>query len=313
MNWIEFSVDSTNELAEAISDALFDYVEGGVVIEQYNDQTRTADRWEDEIATGPVVVRGYLPNDETFIARRDKVEFALRCLNLALSEQAIDPIAMPTYREVQTTDWSEKWKETYKPLRIGKNVLIRPSWIVSSEISSQINEVEIVLDPGQAFGTGLHPTTQLCSIALETLIPEFITKQHRAPSLFDIGSGSAILTILAAKLGANPVIGVDNDHEAVRVGIENATINDVSTHVHIAFGSWDYGTPEKHDIVVANILAPVIISMLKEGLTHRGAHFIFSGILDTQAHDVMNAMRVASLKNINLQQLGDWVCLTADN
>lgn len=307
MNWLELFIETTNELAEAISDALFEYVEGGVAIEQFNDATRTADRWEDEVATGPVVVRAYLPLDETTTQRRNQVEFALRCLNMALNEQNITPISMPTYREVNTENWAEKWKETYKPIRIGKRVLIRPSWIDPSEAQAQPNEVELVLDPGQAFGTGLHPTTQLCAAALEDLLPA-----GQGWRVFDIGSGSAILTVLAAKLGASHVLGVDTDMDAVRTGIENVELNGVADLIKIDQGSWDY-TNERFDLVVANILAPVIIKMLGQGMAARGPRFIFSGILDTQADDVIIAMNAAGIRLRERRQMLDWVCLIGDS
>lgn len=306
MNWLELSIETSNELAEAISDALFEYVEGGVVIEQFNDATRTADRWEDEAATGPVVVRAYLPLDETTAQRRNQVEFALRCLNMALHEQQINPIGMPVYREVDTENWAEKWKENYKPIRIGKRVLIRPSWIDRAEVPTQLGEVELVLDPGQAFGTGLHPTTQLCAAALEDVL-----QPHNAWRVFDIGSGSAILTVLAAKLGAAYVLGVDTDMDAVRTGIDNVELNKVAHLVKIDQGSWDY-THERFDLVVANILAPVIIKMLVQGMAARGPRFVFSGILDTQADAVIAAMNEAGIRLVDRRQMLDWVCLIGE-
>src|SRR5207253_819134 len=108
------------------------------------------DRWEDEVATGPVIVRAYLPVDDTLEERRQQVEYALRCLNL------VAPVPMPTYRPIAQADWAEAWKVAFKPLRIGNRILIRPSWI---EVEPQPDDIVIALDPGLAFGTGLHPTT----------------------------------------------------------------------------------------------------------------------------------------------------------
>jgi ribosomal protein L11 methyltransferase len=307
-NWIELSLLTTPELAEAISDALHEHVEGGVVLEQLNDRTGLADRWEDEVATGPVIVRGYFADDASAAQRKEQIEFALRCLNMVVTEQGGEPIPQATYKTMQRTDWGEKWKESYKPIRIGGRVVLRPSWIDAKTSDAQVqlqpNDVEIVLDPGQAFGTGLHPTTQLCAMALEQTIQPQLNQR-----VFDIGSGSAILTILAIKLGAPYALGVDNDEDAVRVGAENAQINAVQDRVEIAFGSWD-SAPEQHfDIVVANILAPVIIKMLDGGMAKRGNQFIFSGILDTQADDVIAAMQRNGLRLLERKQMLDWVAL----
>ena len=123
---------------------------------------------------------------------------------------------------------------------------------------------------------------------------------------------SAILTVLAAKLGASHVLGVDTDMDAVRTGIENVELNGVADLIKIDQGSWDY-TNERFDLVVANILAPVIIKMLGQGMAARGPRFIFSGILDTQADDVIIAMNAAGIRLRERRQMLDWVCLIGDS
>ena len=289
--WLELAIETNSELAEAISEAIYPYVEGGVATEQLATDN-AVDRWEDEIASGPVIVRGYLPMDGTTEERRAKVEYALRCLNMVM------PIPMPTYRSLKQADWAEAWKASFKPLRIGNHILVRPSWI---DIVPQPNDIVISLDPGLAFGTGLHPTTQLCGIAMEGLV----TKNMR---VLDVGSGSALLSILAAKLGASEVLGVDIDHEAVRVGHENAIDNHVDSVVKIDAGSFDRANGV-YDLVVANILAGVIIRMLESGLSLVGHQFIFSGILETQVEQVRQAITKAGLEVAEQKQIADWVCL----
>jgi ribosomal protein L11 methyltransferase len=296
-SWLELSLKTTPELAEAICDAIFPFVEGGVALEQLNNNQRSAERWEDEVATGPVIVRAYLSNDETLEDKRLKVEHALAYLNL------IQPIPKPSYKEVQQSDWAHAWKENFKPLRIGKHVVIRPSWSEGgpSEIKTGPGDIELVLDPGMAFGTGLHPTTQLCAAALEERVRPGIR-------VFDVGSGTAILSICAAKLGAAHVLGVDIEDEAVEAGRANAHMNGVAERVQIEKGSSDF-TRETYDIVVANILAGVIRKMLADGLAQRGKLFIFSGILDTQAADVVESATAVGLRLIERKQILDWVCL----
>jgi ribosomal protein L11 methyltransferase len=290
--WIELSITTNSELAEAISEAIFPYVEGGVAAEQLNANDEAVDHWENETVTGPVIVRGYLPMDETLEERRQNVEYALRCLNLVQS------MPMPTYRTIAQADWAEAWKVAFKPLRIGKRILIRPSWI---NIEPQPGDIVLALDPGLAFGTGLHPTTQLCAMALE----DHIQPGHR---VLDVGCGSAVLSILSAKLGAAHVFGVDTDEEAVRVSQENVVNNGVSDRVAIAQGSYDLAHGI-YDIVVANILAGVIVKMLNGGLAHLGRQFILSGILDTQVPQVSEAVTQAGLSLVERKQITDWVCL----
>jgi ribosomal protein L11 methyltransferase len=294
-SWLELSLETTPELAEAICDAIFPYVEGGVALEQLNNEQRSADRWEDEVSSGPVIVRAYLPKDETLKDRRIQVEQALAYLGM------IQPIPQPTYKDVQQSDWADAWKVNFKPLRIGKRVLIRPSWIDRADVEIRPDDIELSLDPGMAFGTGLHPTTQLCAATLE----ERVTPGMR---VLDVGSGSAILTMLAAKLGARELLGVDIEDESVDAGRENAQLNGVADRVRIEKGSFD-STTETYDLVVANILAGVIRKMLGSGLAERGQLFIFSGILDTQAEDVIAAANAAGLHLIEQKQMLDWVCL----
>jgi ribosomal protein L11 methyltransferase len=296
--WLEFSIETDAELAEAISEAIFPHVEGGVALEQVNQRLNdgtTADRWEDEAAAGPVVVRAYLPIDATLDERRTKVEQALFYLNM------VRPVPQPAYREVAQSDWANAWKASFKPLRIGKRILIRPSWVDEAEAGAQPDDIVLALDPGMAFGTGLHPTTQLCALALE----ERVTPGMR---VLDVGHGSGVLSILAAKLGAREVLGVDTDAEAVRVGEENAAINGTLAITRFARGSHD-STHETYDLVVANILAKVIVMMLGSGLAERGKLFIFSGILDHQAPEVLAAAEAAGLMLIEQKHMFDWVGL----
>jgi len=298
--WLELSIETDGELAEAISEAIFPLVEGGVALEQRNrrqDATTTADRWEDEPADGPIIIRAYLPVDEALEARRQRVEHALACLRL------IRPVPSPTYRVIAQWDWADAWKAGFQPLRIGRRILITPSWLHAPDYDPE-RDLLITLDPGMAFGTGLHPTTQLCAAALE----DYVKAGMR---VLDVGSGSGILSVLAAKLGASEVVGVDTDPEAVRAGQENAARNAVDDRVRIIQGSYD-AAEGNYDLVVANILAGVIARMLDEGLAAHGARFIFSGILDSQKDQVARAAEQAGLWLREMRTANDWVCLICE-
>jgi ribosomal protein L11 methyltransferase len=304
--WIELSLETTPELAEAISDALFPLVDGGVSLEQLNRTEGTADRWEDEAASGPVIVRAYLEKNEQLEERRSKVEHALFYLNM------VRPVPPATFRDVAQSDWSEAWKEHYKPLRIGRRLVIRPSWMTEQDdaahgIQVKADDVVLALDPGMAFGTGLHPTTQLCAAALE----DTVTPGMR---IFDVGTGSGILAIYALKLGAASALAVDTDPESVRVTQENVEINGVAAATQVLQGSFDVpeADGEPFDLLVANILAGVIMMMLRGGLAARGRRFVFSGILDTQADAVIATAESAGLRLIERRQMADWMGLVFD-
>lgn len=299
--WLELSLETDAELAEAISEAIFPFVEGGVALEQkpvLRPGEQPEDRWEEQPAVASVVLRAYLPVDATLEERRRRIEEALHLARM------VRPLPQPTYREVAAQDWAEAWKAHFKPLRISERVLVCPSWVSLDEAGAKPDDITIVLDPGMAFGTGLHPTTQLCMQAL---------LKHVRPGMrvLDVGCGSGILAILAAKLGAEKVIGVDTDPEAVQVARENVARNGVSDRVHIFHGSHDVA-PGHYHLIVANILAGVIARLLREGLGARGDLFVFSGILDSQAVEVTKAATNVGLRCVAQEGMGDWVALTCE-
>jgi ribosomal protein L11 methyltransferase len=285
MEWLEVSVTVDNEAAEAVAEVLSRYAYHGVVIET------GPDGW----STEPVVVRAYLAADDHLQANRRRVEEALWHLG------QIWPIPDPAFRPVAEADWEKAWKEQLSVLHIGQHVIIRPSWL---DYTLSSGDVVIDLDPGMAFGTGLHPTTQLCLEALEELL-------QPGAEVLDLGTGSGILAIAAAKMGARSVKAVDNDPVAVKTARENAITNDVQKAVHIAEGSLEDISGD-YDLVVVNILARVITEMLQEGLEKRirpGGKMIAAGILADQEATVTEALDQGKLTLVERRQRGDWVCL----
>jgi ribosomal protein L11 methyltransferase len=288
MEWLEVSVPVDNEAAEAVAEVLSRYAYHGVVIET------GPEGW----STEPVVVRAYLPADEHVRANRRRVEEALWHLG------QIWPIPDPTFRPVAEEDWEEAWKEQLSVLHIGQRVVIRPSWLDYTPASG---DVVIDLDPGMAFGTGLHPTTQLCLEALEGLV-------QPGAEVLDLGTGSGILAIAAAKLGARSVKAVDNDPVAVKTARENAAANNVQEIVHVVEGSLE-NVPGDYDLVVVNILARVIAEMLQEGLETRvrpGGKLVAAGIIADQEATVTEALEPGALASVERRQRGDWVCLVIE-
>ncbi|MFN2272938.1 MAG: 50S ribosomal protein L11 methyltransferase [Anaerolineae bacterium] len=288
MEWLEVSVPVDNEAAEAVAEVLSRYAYHGVVIET------GPEGW----STEPVVVRAYLPADEHVRANRRRVEEALWHLG------QIWPIPDPTFRPVAEADWEEAWKEQLRVLHIGQRVVIRPSWLDYTPASG---DVVIDLDPGMAFGTGLHPTTQLCLEALEEMV-------QPGAEVLDLGTGSGILAIAAAKLGARSVKAVDNDPMAVKTARENAVTNNVQETVHVVEGSLE-NVPGDYDLVVVNILARIIAEMLQEGLGTRvrpGGKLVAAGIIADQEVTVTEALEQKALTLVERRQKGDWVCLVIE-
>ncbi len=285
--WLEVSVEVDRESAEAVAELLSRYVHQGVVIES------GPDGWE----VDPVVVRGYLTQGDDLWHRRKKIEEGLWHLG------QIRSIPDPLFQTVKEQDWAEAWKRNLKVLRVGNHIVIRPSWL---DYDAQLADIVINLDPGMAFGTGLHPTTQMCLCALEHVV-------RQGMAVLDLGTGSGILAIAAAKLGAGHVLALDSDQQAVRVARGNAIDNAVSERVRVAQGSL-VDAPGTYDVVVVNILARVITEMVEEGLVARlrpGGVLITAGITTDQASDVVAVLERGELELVGREQRGDWVSLLA--
>jgi ribosomal protein L11 methyltransferase len=243
LRWLELRVEVESEAVEAVSEVLRRVAPGGVAIEEPGEPG------VDEgfvPATGkPVVVRVYLPIDGTERARIAEAEVALGHLS------AIWPVGELKSTEVAEEDWANAWKEHYKPIRIGRHFLVRPLW---QQVDTATGDVTLDLDPGMAFGTGLHPTTQMCLEALEDL-------SLTGAEVLDVGTGSGILAIGAAKLGAREVYAVDTDSVAVEATRQNVAANSVADRISVDEGSLPLATPREFDVVLANIIARVIIAL----------------------------------------------------
>jgi len=299
-NWLEVSLTVNGELAEAVADVLARYAPNGVMTEQavkFNDE-------EDEgTPVGDITVRAYLPADDTLDDTRRKLEESLYYLGM------IQPLPAPTFAPIADQNWMEAWKVHYQPIPIGKRLIIIPVWMDSTEPS----RTSIRIDPGMAFGTGTHPTTQLC---LELLEIAFDAKTPQA--VIDVGCGSGILSVAAIKLGSEIALGVDIDQASVKNSRENADNNAIPVEkFQIELGSVaEVKTGQfvisQAPLVLANILAPVLIRLFDGGLADLIAPdgaIILSGILDHQANDVVAAGEKQGLKLTDKRQINDWVAL----
>ena len=295
--WLEVSLTVDGELAEAVAEVLDRFASGGVVVES-NVKYRNV---EDEgTPYGPVKVYGFLTVDETLEEKRHKLEEALWYLN------AIRELPQAGYREIEDQNWMTAWKEHYRPIEIGKKLLILPAWIEQKDMI----RVAVKIDPSMAFGTGTHPSTQLC---LE-LVEDYV---ESGKAVIDIGCGSGILTIAALKLGAKYALAVDIDSESVKETLKACVFNQVGDKVETGQGSveeinrGDFSMKQA-PLVLANILAPVLIRLFDAGMAETitpGGVIILAGILAEQGESVRAAAESKGLTFVEERHSGDWVAL----
>ncbi len=306
MYWLEISVRTDGEGAEAVAEVLrpFAYQES-VVLEQRGDETTA-----DPDALDPfVTVKIYIPEED------DTPEMRRRIAEILYHLGRLYPIPEPVFRELADEDWANAWKDHYHPFRLGRRIVIWPAWLPrETDDDQRPDDVVLLLDPGMAFGTGLHPTTQSCLRALEESIAPGV-------SVLDAGTGSGILSVAAAKLGATEIAAFDTDVRAVRATRDNAAQNGVAALIHVWQGELGSARAETGsqtwDVVVANILAPIIIQLLRvEGLLDHVAadgRLILSGIIAEQGPDVEAALADAGGRVVQRITVGDWVTYVADH
>ena len=307
MNWIELSVEVDPEAVEPVSE-LFARVgyNGGVVVEQsLLPQEGEPDAWSElgppEIdPTRAISVRTYLPDDNEAAGVQRQIEEALWHLGRM---RDIGPLNVRACKE---EDWANAWKAFYGIQRVGERTVIKPSWL---EYTPKEGDIVLDLDPGMAFGTGLHPTTRLCLTALE---------KHVRPGLniLDLGTGSGILAISAAKLGGPTVrvTALDTDQIAVEATEQNVERNGLSAQITVGQGSTGAaGEDAPYGLVVANILASVIIELSRplHALIEPGGTLISSGIFIDRGEAVVEALTKAGLPVRERVQEGDWLCLVS--
>lgn len=335
-SWLEVSLIVEPELVEPVSEVLARFAPDGVVVESI---TLTAEM-DNNLgrAIGPLRVAAYLPVDDSLEEKRQRLEKSLWYLG------RIRPLPAPSFQVIEQADWSESWKQHYHPIDIGERLVVVPAWLENP----RPERIPIRIDPGMAFGTGTHPTTQLCLAVVE----EYLTGDGRPQTadggqktetassasgprssvvgrrpasestrlsrvVIDLGCGTAILAIAAIKLGVERALGVDIDPEAIQAAQENVAANGVETQIELAVGSLqevlagNFGL-RQGGLVLANILAPVLVRLLGEGLAELlepGGLLVLSGILAEQAGEVQAALEKSGLRLIETRQMGDWVAL----
>ncbi|MDF2626606.1 MAG: ribosomal protein methyltransferase [Symbiobacteriaceae bacterium] len=301
MRYLEVAIRCQREAADAVGNAVAELTGGGYAVDDPMDIIQNRASWEitDLVAGDPawVVVKGWLADEGDVEGARIRLEERLA----SIRELGLGTVEAPAYSWVQEEDWANAWKAYFKPTRVGERLVIIPSW---ETFELQEGDLPLHLDPGMAFGTGTHPTTSLCLRRLESVV----TPGMR---VLDVGTGSGILAIASARLGAAPVVGIDIDPVAVRVAKENAERNGVE--IDVRAGTLDQVETDECDLIIANIIASIIIEILPDVASRmkKGGKFLASGIIAEKKQAVADAMTATWLLPVEIREEGGWVAILA--
>jgi len=301
MKWIEvkvvFDADDNRLAGELIANLFFEFELQGVV-EEDPEIGPTEDWAEDSIGRAEQhAVIGYFSKD-----RQAKKRCRVLEEKLAVLKENSTLLYRVSYKELDEEDWAESWKVFFKPQKIGKKIVVKPTWC---EYEAGRDDIVLELDPGMAFGTGAHPTTSLCV----RLIEDYLCK---GDSFLDIGTGSGILMLAAARLGAGFVCGLDKNEMAVKIAETNLRLNGIASHrFSVKEGDLVAGIEERYDLVVANILTQVIYNLLEdiEKILNDQAIFICSGILEKNENLVLARMKTIGFDILDLCIKDQWVAI----
>ncbi|MCM3788477.1 50S ribosomal protein L11 methyltransferase [Domibacillus indicus] len=308
MKWSEICIETVNDAVEPISNILHEAGASGVVIEDRAelDKKREGGLFGELYELNPndypdegVAVKAYLPVNSFLQETVDDITAAVK----NLSAYQIDTGKLHvSVSEVHEEDWATAWKQYYNPVKISEKFTIVPTWEEYEPFST--DELIIELDPGMAFGTGTHPTTVMCLQALE----RFVKPNHH---VVDVGTGSGVLAIGAALLGASRVTALDLDEVAVSAARQNVALNHAEHIVTVSKNNLIDGIDDQPDVVVSNILAEVIISFTDDvaSILRPGGFFIASGIIGQKKDEVRKAMTDAGLFIEETVVMEDWVCI----
>lgn len=309
MKWTELSILTTNEAVEAVSNILHEAGASGVVIEDSKELTKERiDQFGEIYALNPadfpkngVVLKAYLSATSFLAETVEEIKLAIANLvnfDINIGENIV------TLCEVDEEDWATAWKQYYHPVKISERFTIVPTWEEYNPVST--DELIIELDPGMAFGTGTHPTTVMCLQALENVVGENDT-------VIDVGTGSGVLSIGAAMLGAKKVHALDLDEVAVTAARENVELNKVDNIVEVFHGNLLDTVKEPADVVVANILAEIIVTFTDDAysIVKPGGVYVTSGIIGAKKDEVKEALEQSGFVIEEVLMMEDWVAIVA--
>lgn len=296
--WYQLSVDVDNEAVEAVTELFGRYgFNEGVAIEEPYVQDQDGDNVGID-TDKPFTVHTYVAEEDF---KPEIVEEMRKALYYLGQLRGVSDVRVTNLQE---QDWANAWKEHFQVHRIGDRVVIRPPW---REFTPEANDIEVIMDPGMAFGTGLHPSTRLSMLGTEAVVKP-------GDTVLDVGTGSGILAIAAARLGAEKVDTVDVETVAVKATADNAALNGVSDKIAVELGSVGEGQPfwgEQYDVVLANIISRILIELCDAIVAHTrpGGKIVLAGIIETREQDVIDAYTAAGAKVIDRRFAEDWVSL----
>lgn len=307
VNWQEISVETTEEAAEAVANLFYEVGAQGVVVEDPRVIAGYLERgvWDayelpsELLEAENIIIKGYLPIEESLEKQLNTFKKKLS----GLEEYFVSWLAKVSYAEIAEADWSTAWKSYYKPERIGKKIVVSPSW---EDYTPEEGDIVIWLDPGMAFGTGSHPTTAM----MIKLIEKYL---KAGQNMIDVGTGSGILAIAGAKLGAASVLAVDIDTLAVGIAQQNVDLNGVSDSVTVRYNDLLTGIDGDYQMITANLIADPIIAMAPKAYEKLGTGglFLASGIINHRHQEVEEALRSLGFLILETLKEGEWVSLVA--
>lgn len=302
LKWAEICVVTKEDMCDIVSSIFHDIGAKGVLIEDpalVNTYIKSG-LWDytdiplSEV-TGEVTIKAWLSEDEDLPQKIEQLKICLAHSIMAKDDYRI------SISNIKNEDWENNWKQYFHPEKIGKKIVVCPSW---EKYEKKEDEIIIDLDPGMAFGTGTHPTTSMCIAFLEDIV-------KKEDIVFDVGTGSGILAIAAKKLGAKEVLAADFDNVAVKVAKENIEKNHLKDEIAIFQSDLLKNFSGKGDLIIANIIADIIIKLLPSIKNHlkEDGLFLASGIIEDRALDVINAVKEHGLYVKEEKEKGGWVAL----
>lgn len=309
MNWAEVQIKTTPEYEELISSILYDVGASGLAIEDPRDILELSQSQESwtiidpdliNVESDDILIKAYFAEAEDLDYRIQEIKYRINNNHVLKEVQPEITVTM-----VDDEEFAENWKKYYKPTRIGERIIIKPTW---EDYTLKEDDILIELDPGMAFGTGTHETTILCTEALERFV-------RAGDIVYDIGCGSGILSIVAAKLGAKKVVAVDLDEVCVKVSNDNIKLNQVEDIVEVKKGNLLDVVEGKANIIVSNIIAEIIVEMVKDLKYHLEARgtFIASGIIEEKIPMVEKSLMENGFKILEITKKNEWAMIIATN
>ena len=300
MKWLEINATTTKENEEIVSGIFYSIGANALDVEDPNDLIDLYERKEEwdffgidleGLNLGKIKIKAYFSQEED-------IDSILSFLKKNIEKKGLGEI---NTKEIEDEDYLNNWKKYFKPFKIGKNIIIKPSW---ENYEEKKEDIIIDIDPGMAFGTGTHETTSLCIEALEKYIKS-------GDTVFDIGCGSGILSIVSAKLGAKKIVAIDLDPLCVKISKVNILKNNLQDIIEVKKGDLLQVLKGKADVIVSNIIAEVILTMTDEikNYLKDGGIFISSGIILNKRDMVLQALDKNDFKIEEIKTQGEWVSI----